>query len=394
MKLINYYLIKFKFIFVLGILIANFHAATWPLMFVLFMPYIASGIITEFSCEKIYIMLKKHSEKKLKKVPENSDKYIKISEDIDIYNKIIKKYAEKKSYKIVKRKNYNLRNLILLMLIVIISGFITPIHDVPFTYIIKSMFGYSNFKSGKSMIHISEMQPIIPASSVSFLVFMVVLVEFLLFLPSKIKLEHGFLILGLIIMTLVSNRYLALLVFLGSFVIIDLITQCFKLYVSESIEPVEELLIKPSVAFFLIICVTIYTISSITKTLDVSFVDEKRYPTKATEYILNNIDYKNMRIYNSYNFGSYLMLNNIPVFIDSRLDVYCSEFNDTDIFHNYIDIVNDEVYYEDIFSKYDFTHILLKNDEVILKYLKRDSNYSILYEDKYFTLFSRNNANV
>ena len=167
-------------IFVLGILIANFHAATWPLMFVLFMPYIASGIITEFSCEKIYIMLKKHSEKKLKKVPENSDKYIKISEDIDIYNKIIKKYAEKKSYKIVKRKNYNLRNLILLMLIVIISGFITPIHDVPFTYIIKSMFGYSNFKSGKSMIHISEMQPIIPASSVSFLVFMVVLVEFLL----------------------------------------------------------------------------------------------------------------------------------------------------------------------------------------------------------------------
>jgi len=84
------------------------------------------------------------------------------------------------------------------------------------------------------------------------------------------------------------------------------------------------------------------------------------------------------------------MLNEIPVFIDSRLDVYCSEFNHTDIFKDFISIKSDTQYYEDIFTKYDFTHILLKNDELILKYLKRDAKYNVIYEDEYFTLFERN----
>ena len=52
------------------------------------------------------------------------------------------------------------------------------------------------------------------------------------------------------------------------------------------------------------------------------------------------------------------MLNNIPVFIDSRLDVYCSEFNDTHIFYDFIQVSNGYMHYEEIFSKYNFTHIL------------------------------------
>ena len=55
---------------------------------------------------------------------------------------------------------------------------------------------------------------------------------------------------------------------------------------------------------------------------NIDYVNESLYPTKAVEYIKENIDYKNMRVYNSYNFGSYLMLHDIPVFIDSRADLY------------------------------------------------------------------------
>lgn len=97
-----------------------------------------------------------------------------------------------------------------------------------------------------------------------------------------------------------------------------------------------------------------------------------------------------MRIYNSYNNGSYLMLNDIPIFIDSRLDVYCSEFNDTDVFYDYVQVAQGKQNYEDIFTKNDFTHILIYNDEIIYNYIKNDENYKVLYEDEYFTLYERN----
>ena len=109
------------------------------------------------------------------------------------------------------------------------------------------------------------------------------------------------------------------------------------------------------------------------------------------DYIKENIDYKNMRIYNSYDNGSYLMLNDIPVFIDSRLDVYCSEFNDTDVFKDYIYVTAGKANYENIFSKYDFTHILLYKKEIANQYITNDTNYKLLYEDEYFSFYQKLN---
>ena len=79
---------------------------------------------------------------------------------------------------------------------------------------------------------------------------------------------------------------------------------------------------------------------------DSKYLSTKMYPIKATEYIKENLDYKNIRIFNEYNFGSYLLFNDIKVFIDSRADLYAPEFNKTeeregrDIFSDYINISN------------------------------------------------------
>lgn len=34
-----------------------------------------------------------------------------------------------------------------------------------------------------------------------------------------------------------------------------------------------------------------------------------------------------MKIYNEYNYGSYLLFRGIPVFVDSRADLYTPQFN-------------------------------------------------------------------
>ena len=42
------------------------------------------------------------------------------------------------------------------------------------------------------------------------------------------------------------------------------------------------------------------------------------------------------------------MMYKIPVYIDSRLDVYCKEFTGRDIFDDYIKATHGEKHYEEI----------------------------------------------
>ena len=57
------------------------------------------------------------------------------------------------------------------------------------------------------------------------------------------------------------------------------------------------------------------------------YVNESTYPVQASEWILKNLDVKNIKLFNEYNYGSYLLYKGIPVFIDSRADLYAPEFN-------------------------------------------------------------------
>lgn len=67
------------------------------------------------------------------------------------------------------------------MVIIALTGLLTPIHDVPYTYILNSMLGPSNIENHASIDFIAEMQPIIPATSMKFIIFSALLIGFLLF---------------------------------------------------------------------------------------------------------------------------------------------------------------------------------------------------------------------
>ena len=87
--------------------------------------------------------------------------------------------------------------------------------------------------------------------------------------------------------------------------------------------------------------------------IDDSYIDESTYPVQACDYILNNIDLGQARFYNEYNYGSYMLYRGIPVFIDSRADLYAPEFSgkQDDIFMDFIETSNISKFYEDTFEK-------------------------------------------
>lgn len=375
-----------------AIIIANFHAATWPLVLVLFLPYLVPPVLNKFSSKNIYSACIRSLEKKISKLPKESEKIKEYQKDIEYYKKIIDepkgKYAD---YKIEYSSKYNFRNLIILMLIVALTGLITPIGNTPYTYILNSMFGQSNFENALSIDYIQEMSALVPLKNLAFVVFSIITLSFLIFVPSKIKIEHLFLLLGLTIMALMSVRYCYLLVLLGAYPLTAIITSAVNLLISDDMTLLEKALIHPIAICILIFLSSIFTTSKILNKIEDSYVLTESYPIEAVNYIKNNLDYKNIKIFNSYNIGSYLMLNDIPVFIDSRLDVYCSEFNDTDIFKDFIHASYGIESYKGIFDKYNFSHVLLEKNSIVNQYIPSDADYNLLYEDDHFVLYEKNN---
>ena len=107
--------------------------------------------------------------------------------------------------------------------------------------------------------------------------------------------------------------------------------------------------------------------------------------------IKENIDISKARIFNDYNFGSYLLFYDIPVFIDSRADLYTKQFSgfNYDIFDDYEFIVGN---YQEKFDFYNITHVLIyKENNPLYMTLKTNSNYNTLYEDEYFVFYERLN---
>ena len=107
--------------------------------------------------------------------------------------------------------------------------------------------------------------------------------------------------------------------------------------------------------------------------------------------MLENLDVNNIKLFNDYNYGSYLMFKGIPNFIDSRADVYDPQFNklDDDIFQDYIKTNGLRVYYEDTFEHYGITHVMTYAKSQLALYISKDENYKELYKDDNFVIYER-----
>ena len=86
-----------------------------------------------------------------------------------------------------------------------------------------------------------------------------------------------------------------------------------------------------------------------------------------------------------------MIFRGIPVFIDSRADLYAPEFSgkEEDIFSDFIDTSSIGKFYGDTFEKYDITHIIAyKNSKMNMIITKTEKNkYKELYQDEQFVVY-------
>lgn len=396
-------------IILIAIAIANLHCAVWPFFFVIFLPYIAEYLIFTVIDANLWYKLKLkfydfkakiYNKKIAKQTAEDKKKLYneKINQLVIKKEETEKNYVEslarrekrrEKPYRIKYEKNKATKWLILVMIICAFTGLLTPLGDTPYTYLYKTM-------QGNTTQSISEHLPLTLINNKEMLVVLASVLMILIFTDTKIRAKDLFMMAGLILLMFMTRRQESMFVLFGSAILAKWLTDLFKKYDSRGLVEVEKIMISTLGTVAAILIIALLAIVEIKPKVNDKFINELSYPVAAAEFIKENLDVDSIRLFNEYNYGSYLLYQDIPVFIDSRADLYAPEFNGErkedgrDIFSDYINTSSISKYYEDTFNDYDITHIILYKNSKLNMLIGKDENYTELYSDEKFIIYARN----
>ena len=381
---------------IIPILIANLHLAVFPFYFVLYLPYIAEYIIASFAESIVYrkasVRELKKKIKKLSKDDSNQDKVNELQKELKELEEKVDKIKIKRSkelqnpYKIKLSRNSNVKWLILVMIICLFTGLLTPLGDTPYTYLVKTM-------QGNTTQNINEHLPMTLSNETEVLCVLIIFLAILIFTKTKIRLSDLFMLGGLFYLMIITKRQVTMFVLICSVILNRLIVDLTNRYTKIKFEEVEKKLTSVIGLLTTTIVILAFSYYVAKDKVDDNYINESEYPVQACDFILENIDLRQARFYNEYNYGSYMLYRGIPVFIDSRADLYAPEFSEKeeDIFMDFINTSSIGTFYEDTFKKYNITHVITyknsKMNTIINK--TKDENYKQLYSDKYFVVYER-----
>lgn len=364
----------------LSLLIVNLHMAVWPFFFVLFIPYffeyvVSLNIFTFDLILKAKILWQRYRAK------DGYEKRIaELKEKIE-QNKQKRAEIQKNPYKIRVTRNDNIKKLFWVVVICACMGIFTPTGlTTPYTYLYKTM-------SGNTMQVINEHLPLDLASNQDFVAFFVMFIVVLTFIDIKIDLKHLCYYLGILYLALNARRQVSMFLVICTPILAKLMGEIFEKYAPK----LQEDLIKIITNFYgKVIFATIVIIISIQEfkpKLNEQYYTNQDYPIYAAKWIKENLDYKNIKLFNEYNYGSYLIYEGIPVMIDSRCDLYTPQYNTKtgnpadgqDIFMDVQNVATGDAKYNEVFDQYGITHVITYSDSSLNKKLKSNSDYKKIY---------------
>lgn len=332
------------FLMLISLLVANLHATIWPFYFILYLPFIGEHIIY-----KIIIFSKK-----------------KIDD----------------SFKLIISKVNNFKMLVISTIGGFFMGFLSP-SKICFTYVFKIM-------QGDSQNYIIEHDPLVLIENIPFVIFLLIILLVLMFTNTKIKLRELFMICGLIFMSFCSFRHIAFFYIIGLLYVSILCNRYLNERNDFTLDILGNMFVRKKFIYLLgYVLIILVSFNRFKINNDMEYISLKDYPVDASIYIKNNLDYRNIKLYNQYNIGAYLLFNDIPVFIDSRCDLYLKEFNGLDYstFDDAMSIQGKKYDYDKYFEFYGVTHALVMKGSVLERFFLKDYGFNILYEDDYFALF-------
>lgn len=397
---------------IIPILIANLHSAVFPFYFILFLPYLGEDIVKNFiTTPRIRIIHKQILEKqkqiyldKIKKfeesdvrIEEYKEKIKECDSKIKAENLKIEKYLSKTkdldNYKLRIATSENIKKLYIVFIICLFTGLLTPLKDMPYTYTYRIM-------KGNTTQAVSEHQPMILINEKKILISYGILLAILIFTKTKIRLRDLFFLSGLFILSIMTRRQESMLILFGGIVFARILTEFIQRKNPKLLLEIQEYLTTIFGEIGILIIVLLMSTKMINPKFTQPYIDETSYPVEASHWIKEKLDYKNIKLFNDYNYGSYLLFEDIPVFIDSRCDLYTPEFNGTynknskkfvgkDIFSDFLNVSQIATWYDNVFKEYGATHVITGSSSKLNMLISKDPLYNKIYSDKNFVLYER-----
>lgn len=397
------------------ILITNLHSAVFPFYFVIYMPYVGEyllRVVLDLHLpHKIYqLYLKqmvKSTNRKLKKIDKEKVTFYqaklailnkKIKESDNKFNKFIIKQKDRRKnpYKVTLERNDNTKWLMVVMAIAVLTGLLSPLKDMPYTYTWRIM-------KGNTAKNVSEHLPLTLIENKPVLISITVTLALLIFTKAKIRLRDLLFIGGLLLLTLMTRRQSSMLAIFGGFALARVSTEILDFYDKKGLTDLAKYMTSITGEILTILLIFSMCYVQYKPKMNDKYINEKSYPVEASQWIKENLDYKNIKLFNDYNYGSYMLFEDIPVFIDSRCDLYTPEFNGTydkndkkfhgqDIFTDFINISSLSTYYDTKFEEYGITHLITKTNSKLNMFISRDGNYKQIYKDDNFLIYERKSA--
>lgn len=370
---------------IIPILLANLHVAVFPFYFVLYLPYIAEYLISLLAK-----FIRRMQEKRIislnKKIEQCTDE-----EKIKKLNKKLQKIEQKSNkenkepYKITITHKKTTKWLILIMIICVFTGLVTPLKEVPYTYLIKTM-------QGDSTKNISEHLPLTLANNIKYACVLISFIAIMMFTDTKIRLCDLFMLGGLTVLAFMSRRQESMFIIICLPIFVRLITAFLNKYDKNAITKLTKTMTSVCGMIVTICLILIASMFMYNTRYKDEYVSPSSYPVQASNWILENLDINEIKLYNEYNFGSYLLHRGIPVFIDSRADLYLPEFNKgVSIFRDFLNISGlSTKNLEGVFDKYGFTHFIVNSKAKLTIYLDaKPDEYRRIYSDDYFSIYEK-----
>lgn len=318
---------------VLSLIMINLHAALWPMLFVMILPYIVSSLRFKVG--------------------------------------------------FIKNEGFEKKYLFLTIAVMVLIAFVNPYGLDAMTYLIRSA-GYPNMKNIIEIQHPNVMD--FTGAIIYIYIFLIALV-YILFRKGKTKLRYFLLTMGTILMVLISIRNMT---YFGICSMFPLAYYLKDFTLTKHDTPVKKNNKLRAVLISLIIIV-LFIGSYYNHKKNNTYIEYLDL-NNTIDYIYENEDISEVILYTGFNEGSLVQFRGLPSYIDPRAEVYFIKHNNKeDIFNEYFDLVDGKVYYKDILDKYGFTHLIVTKVEALSTYLHKDSDYAAVYENEGYYLFKRLN---
>lgn len=321
----------------LSVALINLHAAMWPMLLVLILPYILGAVPVKFK-------------------------------------------------KIKLEACGNVFELITVMAVCIAAGFINP-------YGTKSMLYLTTSYGQEHLAIITEMNPVAIDTLSGKLVFLICFFAGIcVFFKKERPFSMRFFLLfsGTLLLCLMQAKGLAYFLLFGCpaflFVIRD--------HKNEALQSIK--LTKLHKTLFLILLISFLGLAVFSEYKNNTEISDGKneicnHKDRLDAVIeeLNKSD-KDIILYTNFNDGQYLEFNGYHPYIDGRAELFLKKNNNEfDYFSEYYDLATANIYYKDFVDKYQFNYLILNKslDSYLYQSLLHDDGYSVVYESEEVVLF-------